>query len=134
MKRGVYEQMARDAEKSGTASEVTVRFVKLDEKNASVIGQLKGLAKVKSSKNPGEYFQYVIDTDNGLVKTSFGAAYDKEMHAVLRIGGVYKWTFLQQRDLNNGHRVNDFQTVLLSEQEAEESLTDYVSRNFPTVV
>lgn len=130
MKRGKYEEMARDAEKKGTSAEVTVSFLKLDVKGQMIVGQLLGLQRATGKESGGTYLLYLIDTDKGMVKTSFGNAYDKEMGPVLHIGDVYSWEYLGKKDISNGHRVNEIRTVLLDQSEEGELLLNYIDKNF----
>jgi len=129
MKRGQYEEMARKAEKEGTAKEVTVTFVKLEKEGEVMVGQLMGVQKVVSKKNNGTYLQYLIETDEGLFKVSFGAAFDREMLPILHIGNVYAFTYLGKRDIGGGHSVNIIKTVLVNESEAGPLLLNYVNEN-----
>lgn len=129
MKRGKYEEMAADARKKGQAAEVTVSFLKLDNPGAGVVGQLKGLQRVKGSDKGGSYLQYLIESDAGLVKVSFGNAYDREMTPILHIGCVYQWIYQGKRNIANGHMVNDIKTILVDESESGELLLNYIEKN-----
>ena len=130
MRRGKYEEMARSADKEGKAQAVTVSFVKLDVVGQTIIGQLLGLQRINSKESEGFYYQYLIDTDKGLFKTSFGAAYDREMAPVLHVGNVYRWTYNGKKDISNGHRVNNITTDLLDQSEEGELVLNYIDKNF----
>lgn len=125
-----YEQMAKDAEKNGNAQEITVNFIKLKDKGQRIVGKLIGITPTIGKNSNRRYFQYIVDTDAGLAKASFGSAYDAEMAANISIGGVYSWTFEGQEELPNGNRINRIITKLIDDTDFEQSVAEYVLANY----
>jgi hypothetical protein len=130
VEKSKYVEIEKIADKSGNGLDVSVVFRKLSNAGDKIVGQLRSLSEVTSQQNGKTYYMYVIDTDAGLQKTSFGAAYDREMSGILRMGGVYRWTFKGQHVLANTRRVNEVNTVLLDDKDAGETVLDYIAANF----
>ena len=131
MERGHYQEMAEAVDKEGLSSDITIAFRKLEKAGEYIIGQLIGLNRIQGKKADETYFQYVVDTDQGMLKTAFGNAYDGEMIAVLHIGGVYRWTFVEKKLLKNGHTVNVVRTEVIDDSEMRLPLPEYIAANWP---
>lgn len=85
-----------------------------------VCGVLLGSSDVQSSLGSGTYKQYLMKTDEGLIKFSLGAATDRELLPLLHIGRLYLITYLGPVKIKGGKRVNRFAVETISE-EVEES-------------
>lgn len=131
MKRGEYEKALKDADKAGKTEDVSVRFISLRSPGETIVGTLTGVQRVPGQKEGKGYYQYVLDTDKGFAKVSFGNAYDNEMSNILHLGGVYAFTYVGQHALNNGHRVNEVKTVIIDMSEAGETVANFVARTCP---
>jgi len=79
-------------------------FVKLENSGDSFVGRLMGFDEVQSAQSEGKFNMYVFDTDDGMIKTKFGAATDKMIAKYLTIGRIYFIQFNGQQDLPNGQR------------------------------
>jgi len=132
MSKTIYSEMAAAVDKEGTALDITVGFIKLEKEGDFLIGQLLGLNRIPSKNKEEVYFQYVIDTDQGMIKTAFGSAYDREMTSLLHIGGVYRWTFEGKKPLKNGHTVNVYRTETIDDSEMRLPLAEYIAQTWPT--
>jgi len=106
-----YAEEWKQAEKAESVVDVTPQWIAWEKKDQSVLGKLMGSGEVDSTLSSGTYKQYLMDTDEGLIKFSLGAASDKELHTILRVGYVYKITFKGQIKIKGGRKVNQF-TVL----------------------
>lgn len=90
-----------------------------------VCGILLGSSDVQSSLGSGTYKQYLMRTDEGLIKFSLGAATDRELMPLLHEGKLYLITYLGPVKIKGGKRVNRFAVETLSaEVEETEAVTD----------
>lgn len=103
-----FQQQYDAAKRNNTLVNTEPKFVKLENEGDSLIGRLMGFDEVQSSQGPGKFNMYVFNTDDGLVKTKFGAATDKMIAKFLQPGHVYFAQFLGQQKLPNGTDVNRF--------------------------
>jgi len=106
-----YTDSWKEAEKAKTVFNVSPEWFTFEKKGSFVLGKLMGSSEVDSSLGSGTYLQYLFDTDSGLVKCSLGAATDKELHTVLKVGNVYRIEFLGQAKIKGGRRVNQFKCL-----------------------
>ena len=106
-----YAEEWKQAEKEKAVLDVTPSWVAFEKEGQSVLGKLMGTSDVDSTLGSGSYKQYLMDSDEGLIKFSLGAATDKELHTILRIGYVYKITYLGQAKIKGGRRVNQFSVM-----------------------
>lgn len=104
-----YEERYNAAKETGEVKNLTPVFVEFKDKGQSVVGRLINTQEVESKLSPGSYLQYVMETDDGLIKYSLGQATDKEMEGVLMPGGVYMIEFLGKTKLAGGRSVNKYQ-------------------------
>ncbi len=133
MQRGDYTKLAEEAKKQKRVTDITIVFEKMRDVGQKIVGQLIGLQRIRSRSSGGQYLQYLIETDAGTRKISFGAAYDREMIPVLHINNVYEWEYLGKKDLAGGNAINQVKTNLIDESEAGELAINYVERNCPTL-
>jgi len=88
---------------------VTPTYVEFKKKGEVIVGIMRGLSSVSSSRGQGEYNQYLVETDTGMCKFALGQATDKEISQLLRVGNLYAFTFFGQEKLAGGRSVNKFQ-------------------------
>jgi len=119
-----YQERFTKAEKAGQTASVTPKWVAFDKEGESVCGKLLGTVEVASGLGSGIYLQYLMETDDGLIKFSLGAATDKELKTVLHTDGIYKITYVGQQKIKGGRRVNRFQVIALLEAEEKVDNSD----------
>ena len=113
---------AQAAKKTEPVSPAWKTFEKAED---AVCGVLLGSSDVQSSLGSGTYKQYLMRTDEGLIKFSLGAATDRELLPLLHEGKLYLITYLGPVKIKGGKRVNRFAVETLSEEVAEtEAITD----------
>jgi len=118
-----YEEMYREAVKAKALKNLTPDFHAWQKEGEALVGKLISRAPVDSSLGQGSYMQYLMETDQGLVKFALGAATDKELAGILKDGGVYRVEYLGQVPIKGGRRVNRFRVYEISTPEPEE-ITD----------
>lgn len=106
-----YQDAWKQAEKENTVHDVSPTWTPFEKKGQSVIGKLLGTAEIESSLSKGSYLQYLMDTDDGLIKFHLGRAADNELHTVLKVGNVYKITYLGKETIKGGRQVNQFKVL-----------------------
>jgi uncharacterized membrane protein (Fun14 family) len=114
-----YEERFKRAAENKTLKSLTPQWVQFDAAGKSVCGELLGTSEVAGTLGSGTYLQYLMRTDNGLVKFALGSATDRELKAVLVVGGVYRITYIGQQKIKGGKRVNRFDVVTLTEDVEE---------------
>lgn len=103
-----YKELYEAAKKNNSVRQITAEYVKLEKKGDFVLGKLIGVNPVSSTLGGGDYNQYLLETDKGLVKFAMGRSGDAEIGAVMKIGKVYRVEFLGQISISGGRRVNKF--------------------------
>ena len=103
-----YKEMYEQGKKAKTLKPITAIYLKWKNKGDAVLGRFIAKSAVTSQQDEGEYNQYLVETDEGLVKFSLGRSADNEIGAVLVKGKVYRIEFLGQENLTGGRRVNKF--------------------------
>lgn len=116
-----YAEMLERARAAKTTRELAPAFYKFEGEGDTVVGKLVARALVKSRSNEGTYNDYVVETDDGMVKFHCGNQFDEKVGNALGIGKVYAWTFNGKRSVGKGRTVNDFSCVFVpSESEQYE--------------
>ena len=87
---------------------VTPRYIEFKKQGDCIIGILKGITSVGSSRDESSYNQYLVDTDEGMAKFAMGSATDKEIQPLLKIGVLYAFTFKGKEKLDAKRSVNKF--------------------------
>jgi len=106
-----YEQLWKEAVKDKQTVNVSPVWFAFEKEGSYVLGKLKGTSEVPSALGQGVYNQYLMETDDGLVKFALGAASDRELATVLKVGGVYRIEYLGQLKIKGGRRVNQFRVM-----------------------
>jgi hypothetical protein len=99
---------------------LTPQWYAFENPGDAVLGKLLGTSPVQSGLGTGTYLQYLMLTDDGLVKFSLGAATDRELSAVLVVGGIYRVEYQGQTKIKGGRRVNKFGVEMLEAADGEE--------------
>jgi len=104
-----YQEMYENAEKSETLKSLSPIYFSFSKKGERVVGRLKAIVEVQGSRGGQTYNQYVLETDEGLVKFALGSATDKEIEAQLKREHVYVFTFQGKEKLTGGREVNRYE-------------------------
>lgn len=112
-----YAELLKNARDARTLRELAPTFMKWEKEGQYIVGRLISKSTVKSRQSSGEYVDYVVETDNGVVHFACGNQFDEKIGVGLAIGKVYAWTYKGKRDIGKGRRVNDFSCVLVPEPE-----------------
>lgn len=103
-----YKERFKQGEEDGQVTRVTPSYFEFEKPGDEIIGKLVGKSEVDSGFGTGVYNQYLVDTDDGLVKFALGGATDRELEPILRVGGIYRFEFKGQEKLKGGKKVNQF--------------------------
>jgi hypothetical protein len=103
-----YREQFEQAQKEGRTLNLDPTFVKLEKQGDTLIGRLLRRETVKAKAGGGTFDTYIFETDEGLRKTKFGAATDKQIGKSMADGAVYRIEFLGQEKLPEGTKVNRF--------------------------
>ena len=103
-----YKEIYEQAVKSNGLKPLTPRYMKWEKKGDVILGAFKSKTIVTSSLGGGEYYQYLFDTDEGLVKFALGRSADAEIGIQMIPGHVYLIEYLGKVDIDRGRRVNRF--------------------------
>lgn len=103
-----YKDMYKKAEKAGETKAVSPTFVEFKTPGQQIIGRLDSIVLVESGLSTGTYNQYVVDTDEGMVKFHLGQSTDKEIAGSLKIGHVFAFTFIEVIKVSRGRTVNKY--------------------------
>ncbi len=106
-----YKEIAAEAKAKKVSVDLTPTFFQFKDEGDSIVGRYLSASPVQGKKNAGTYLQYVFDTDDGAVEFHCGGQFDTRVGARMTPGKIYSITFLGKRDLEGGHRVNDFEAV-----------------------
>lgn len=103
-----YKEQYAEAKKGKDVKTLTATYIEFKEKGTSIVGRLLSRNTVQSTLGGGTYFQYLFDTDKGMVKFALGRATDSEAGALMGRGGVYAIEFLGQEKISGGRKLNRF--------------------------
>jgi hypothetical protein len=109
-----YAELFKNAEKAKQTLDLSPTWVPFEAEGQFVVGRLRGSSEVESTMGTGTYKQYLMDSDDGLIKFALGRATDNELQTVLKEGGVYMITFLGQQKIKGGRSVNQFKVQTLT--------------------
>lgn len=104
----LYKDMLARAMKSKEIKMLTPLYFEWEKAGDQVVGKFVGASEVSSGLSEGTYKQYLIETDDGLVKFALGTATDREVEPLLETGHVYVFTYRGKEELSGGRRVNKF--------------------------
>lgn len=107
---GQYEK----AKEEGRVRPLSPRYFEFKEEgdvmSFSLIGVLCGITPAQPSVGEGEYCQYLLKTDSGMVRFALGGAMDREIKGLLVVGSLYSFTFLGR----GGRQVNRFAVEMVA--------------------
>ncbi len=106
-----YATMYAEAVKSKQLTELTAIYKKWEKKGDAIIGAFVGKTEVTSGLSGKTYFQYLFDTDDGMVKFHLGKGGDSEIGQVISPGCVYRIEFLGKEQIKGGRSVNTYKCV-----------------------
>lgn len=103
-----YLETAQKALKAGKTVNITPKYVTFESEGAVICGMYVSRSPVMSSVGEGQYYQYLFDTDDGLVKFHLGTATDHEAGEIMKAGSVYHIQYLGKEKLAGNKSVNKF--------------------------
>lgn len=103
-----YEQLAAKALKNGETENLTPEYYEWKEEGQVIVGAYRNKVEVDSSQNQGSYYQYMFDTDIGLIKFHMGKATDGEAGCEFKEREIYHIEYQGQVKLKGGKSVNKF--------------------------
>jgi len=108
-----FKDLFTELKKDGTARLLTATYVEWKKSGDQIIGRLLNKNAVSSRLGGGEYYQYMFDTDGGLVKCALGKATDGEAGALMGLGGVYSIVYKGTEKIGGGRQLNRFEILEL---------------------
>ena len=117
-----YKEALQKAREAHTIQELTPVFVKWEEEGQEIVGRLAARSTVQSRQSGGQYNDYVVHTDEGVIHFACGNQFDEKVGNSLAIGKVYAWTFKGKRDIGKGRRVNDFSCELVPDPNPQQDI------------
>jgi len=118
-----YQEMYENAKKSETLKSLSPVYFTFTKKGDRVIGRLKAIVEVQGSRGGQTYNQYVVETDDRLLKFALGSATDKEIETQLKREHVYVFLFQGKEKLTGGREVNRYEVFEVPFMD-EEALSD----------
>lgn len=103
-----YKELMEESKKKGTIKGVTPVYKDSFTKNEVIVGKLIRKTPVNSAFGEGTYNQYVLETDEGLIKFMLGQSADREFGDTLEEGQIYALTFLGKEKISGGRTVNKY--------------------------
>jgi len=94
--------------KNGKSINITPKYVCFENEGDTIVGRFLSRSPVQSQTNQKVYFQYLFDTDEGLMKFHLGSATDGEAGCVMAEGDVYYVEFLGKEKIGNNKSVNKY--------------------------
>lgn len=110
-----YQSMFDEAKEAGRAKGLSAKYVEFKKKGDAIIGRLVSRNKVASTAGTGYYYQYLFETDKGLIKCALGTATDNEAGALMGKDGVYSITFMGKQDIGHGRSINRFDILEIAQ-------------------
>ena len=106
-----YTDMYKEVEEAKSGRSLSSTYVKFEKVKQQVIGRLINKNAVTSTLGGKDYNQYLMDTDDGLVKFSMGRATDVEAGSLMNPGGIYCVKYLGTEKIKGGRQINNFEVT-----------------------
>ncbi len=113
-----YAKMTEAQKANKKCKNLTPKFITFATKGDKVVGRLLGFNPVAGKLGAGDYNQYLLETDDGIVKFSLGKNADKELEPVFVINHIYEITYEGKDKIGGGKQVNKY-TVYEIEEDTE---------------
>jgi len=117
-----FEKYYQKQKKAKVIRQLTPAFMEWKTKGQTLIGAFVSKASVQSKSAEQTYYQYIFETDNGLIKFHLGKATDNEIAEVFQRGVVYAVTFNGKEQIQGGRSVNKFNIVEIGYAEEVEGI------------
>ena len=114
-----FKEAQEKAREEGTSREVTTEYRTFGGKGDGILGRLLSKTLVESSLGKGQYYQYLFDTDDGLVKCAPGMAFEGEYGPMVMEGGIYYIEYQGKEKLKGGRQLNKFTVEIISQPSGE---------------
>jgi len=99
-----YAEQLKLARKDGEVRDLAPKFLEFRTVGDEVVGKLIDISTVEGQH--GTYKQYLLDTDEGVVKLQLGAATDADVAPQMALGAVFWLTFEGVEKLSGGRTIN----------------------------
>ncbi len=99
-----YKDLLNASRKDGQVRDLAPKFIEFRTPGEEVIGKLIDISTVEGQH--GTYKQYLLDTDDGVVKLQLGAATDADVAPQMALGAVYWMIFEGVEKLSGGRSIN----------------------------
>lgn len=119
-----YNELATKAFKNGMTENLTPKYYEFKETGQGIVGRYKGKTPIDSNKSDKVYYQYLFDTDEGLIKFHLGVVTDSEAGKVMIENEIYAIQYLGQEKIGNSKSVNKFQVDHILYNEDKKGQTD----------
>lgn len=103
-----YAKLAAKALKDGQTENLTPLYREWTEEGQVIVGEFRNKVEIESSQNQGTYYQYMFETNEGLLKFHLGKATDGEAGCTFTPGGIYHIEYQGKLNLKGGKTVNKF--------------------------
>ena len=119
-----YNELAVKAFKKGQTENLTPKYFEFDAEGKGVVGMFKGKTPCESAQSDKVYYQYLFDTDDGLIKFHLDTVTDSEAGKVMLEGEIYSIQYLGKENIGNKKSVNKFQVDHILYNEDKKGQTD----------
>jgi len=99
-----YAEQLKLARKEGEVRDLAPKFLEFRTVGDEVVGKLIDISTVEGQH--GTYKQYLLDTDEGVVKLQLGAATDADVAPQMALGALFWLTFEGVEKLSGGRTIN----------------------------
>lgn len=105
---GLFERLLREARDAKRTKKLIPTFIEFKEKGVAIVGKFLSRSQVGGGDDKKTYYQYIFETDGGLVKFHLGNVTDADAGNLMKEGCVYYIEFDGQESISGGRRVNKF--------------------------
>ena len=110
----MYKEMYEKVLNSGLPKHLVVDIHSWHEPGDVLVGKIIKIEPFKAGKYDADVFQYILETDDGLVSTVLGRYTDQQLDGKVGPDDVIAITFKGQVSLDDGRKVNRFDVVKLN--------------------
>lgn len=118
-----YMKRAQKAMKDGKSENLSPKYVEFKNQGDAIAGMYLDRHEVLSAQSDKTYYQYLFDSDQGLIKFHLGSATDNEAGSLMIKGDIYYIEFLGKESIGGGKTVNKFHVEKITDEtECEDEL------------
>lgn len=112
-----YKKQYEEAKKAKSVKILTPQLFKFTPEDNVIIGVFVSRSLVGDIEGEGGYYQYVFETDEGLIKFGAGSGFDADAGQQLAHGILYMVEYLGQAKTSKGRTVNKYNTIEVGKAE-----------------